>query len=52
MSIGPSHTTATLKPLPEPESFALRFAKRSFEPTNTNPTPTLFADKWAVDHDE
>lgn len=51
MSIGPSHATSPTTTLPEPESFALRFAKRSFEPTNTNPTPTMFADKWAADHD-
>lgn len=51
MSIGPSHTTAPPTPLPEPDSFALRFAKRSFEPYNTNPTPRMFADKWTADPD-
>lgn len=50
MSIGPSLSTAdpatTPTPSQESESFALRVAKRSFEPFNTNPCPQMFADKW------
>lgn len=50
MSIGPSLSTpdptATPATRPGTDSFALRFAKRSFEPFNTNPCPKMFADKW------
>jgi len=53
MSIGPSlktreRTTTPERELTDTASFALRYAKRSFEPYNTNPTPEMFSDKWAV----
>jgi hypothetical protein len=52
MSIGPSLQTRERTSTREPErttsSFALQYAKRSFEPYNTNPTPEMFADKWAA----
>jgi hypothetical protein len=53
MSIGPSLQTRERTPTTERErttsqSFALQYAKRSFEPYNTNPTPEMFADKWVA----
>jgi hypothetical protein len=59
MSIGPSlqarerttttTTAQTTDESPDASSFALRYAKRSFEPYNTHPCPEMFADKWATD---
>jgi len=54
MSIGPSQRArdrTQTKPTESPTqatSFALRHAKRSFEPSNTDPCPRMFADKWAA----
>ncbi len=64
MSIGPSlkardratttPTTQTTDTTPDAatdaSSFALRYAKRSFEPYNTRPCPEMFEDKWATDN--
>jgi len=54
MSIGPSQqardrtTTTRTETSTKATSFALRHAKRSFEPSNTDPCPRMFGDKWTV----
>jgi hypothetical protein len=45
----PQHATErTTLPRGTDRSFALGHAQRTFEPTNRNPTPDAFTDKWAA----
>jgi len=55
MSITPSTNATERTSTPErerttPRPFVLQYAKRSFEPYNTNPTPAMFSDKWQANH--
>ncbi len=50
MSTKPPQHTTERTPLHRgnDRSFAMGHAQRTFEPTNRNPTPEAFIDKWAA----